>query len=226
MAQTPTLHLTQPTIGGDTGPIWPNFINNDLTLVDRGVNGILDVTIPDANVTLVADGTVNDQSVYAVYRFNGALTANRTVRFPANFRIGAAVNNTTGGHNVILRANATTNQMTLPPDGQFARFQSNGTDVFAVPVAMGDYTAAASGHTTLGGGFILNWGVTAGGSIGGATITFEQAYSSAVYSIQTTPLTSGDFSSPDQASVNTVTLTNFRIRTPSTAQFYWQAIGR
>ena len=45
---------------------------------------------------------------YAVYNFTGALTTDRTVTLPSCAKIGYAINNTTGGHNVILSAGGTT----------------------------------------------------------------------------------------------------------------------
>lgn len=121
---TSTLRLTEPTIGGDTG-LWAGYLNNNMIFTDQGVNQTISVSIPDTNVTLVADGTTSDQARYYAYNFTGALTANRTVTLPNVQRQGWAANNTTGGFNVILSAGGTT--YSLPPDGVQRLYASDGS---------------------------------------------------------------------------------------------------
>lgn len=128
---TSTLRLTEPTIGGDTG-LWAGYLNNNMIFTDQGVNQTISVSIPDTNVTLVADGTTSDQARYYSYNFTGALTANRTVTLPNVQRQGWAANNTTAGFNVILSAGGTT--LSLPPDGLQRLYNSDGATNVTAPV--------------------------------------------------------------------------------------------
>jgi hypothetical protein len=106
--QTATLRFTKPTINADGNGAWPADLNLDMDLIDRAINQVITVSVPDTNVSLEADGTNSDQALYAVYNFTGALTADRTITLPASVKIGYAINSTTGGHNVILSAGGTT----------------------------------------------------------------------------------------------------------------------
>lgn len=110
---TSTIRLTEPLVGGDTGT-WGGELNSDLVYIDEAVNQTVTVNIADTNISLVADGSSSDQARYKVYSFTGALTADRTVTLPANMKVGFAINNTSGGHNVILSAGATT--LTIAPN--------------------------------------------------------------------------------------------------------------
>lgn len=206
MTQTSSLHLTQPTVGGDSGT-WGGEINTDLTLIDRGVNGMVTVNIPDTNISLTADGSTSDTSLYAVYQFTGALTADRTVTLPSNYKIGIAINATSGGHNVILNAGGTT--LAVSSDS-WTRFFCDGSNVTRPDT----------------GGSVTNDNAPAG-AIGeyisstvliGSAVTLTSAASANVTSISLTPgdwdvsgnvflhITSG-FASNFQAWVNTTSAT-------------------
>src|SRR5579871_1245014 len=114
--QTATLRFSKPTTGGDLGPLWGNYYNGDFDIVDKAINQTLVINVPDANVTLVADGTAADQAVYAVLQFSGTTTSTRTVTLPNCQRQGAAINATSGGNGIILSTGAGASA-TLPDDG-------------------------------------------------------------------------------------------------------------
>ncbi len=109
---TPTIRLTEPMLGGDLGS-WPTLLNSNLLYTDQAINQTVTVSVADVNYSLVADGTGSDQARYATYNITGAWTADRTITLPANAKIGRVINGTTGGHNVILSAGATT--LSVPP---------------------------------------------------------------------------------------------------------------
>ena len=152
---TPTIRLTEPVVGGDTGT-WGGEINNDLSYIDRATNQQVTVSIADTNISLLADGSTSDQARYLVYNFTGALTANRTVTLPANQKVGWAANNTTGGHNVILSAGGAT--LTLTSGGSWTFFYCDGSNVIS-PIggfASGVYIANQF-HADFSGGAGSAW---------------------------------------------------------------------
>lgn len=145
---TPTIRLTEPTIGGDTTPIWPTLLNNNMVYTDQATNQVVNITMPDTNVTLVADGTSSDQARYLMYSFIGALTADRSANLPPNQKFGYAINGTSGGKNVILRTGLGNSINAIP--GWWTPFWCDGTNVFTLPVAFGSVSIASDG------GFYLN----------------------------------------------------------------------
>jgi len=123
---TATMRLTKPTVGADTGPLWPNELNLDMDLIDRAVNQVITVNIPDQNVTLVADGTTNDQAVYQGYLLTGNLSTSRTVTIPNATRFGRVMNATSGGFNVTLTTGIGSTA-SLPPNSIFFKYWVDGS---------------------------------------------------------------------------------------------------
>lgn len=126
---TPTLRLTQPTVGGDLGS-WGALLNSDWAYVDAGVNGILSIALSSNTLTLEAAGDNGDQARYAFYKFTGTPGANCTVTMPANQKIGIA-SNTISTYNVILTTGGGTSVTIFP--GQTVAFYCDGTNVAALP---------------------------------------------------------------------------------------------
>lgn len=125
---TTSIRFTQPTVGGDSGT-WGTLLNGNWSYADVAINQTVTVSVPDTNVTLVADGSSSDQARYLRYNFTGALTANRTITLPANVKVGWASNNTTGGFNIILSAGGTT--LAIRGTG-WTQFYCDGTNVTIV----------------------------------------------------------------------------------------------
>jgi len=100
--QTATMRLSKPATGGDQAPLWGNYLDTDMDLIDRAVNQVITINIPDAPVTLIADGTTSDQALYQAYAFTGSMSTSRAVTLPNATRFGRVVNTTTGGFSVIL----------------------------------------------------------------------------------------------------------------------------
>jgi hypothetical protein len=97
----------------------------------------------------------------------------------------------------------------------FYRFQSNGTEYQLT----GNYNAASSGHITFPGGLIMNWGLVAVGAGPTQTFTFDQSYSSAVYSILLTDTSIHNVSSY----ISSVSITEGTIT--GSGNVYYIAIG-
>lgn len=140
---TTTLRLTEPTVGGDSGT-WGTLLNNDLVYIDEAINQTVTVNVADTNVSLTSDGSSSDQARYLQYNITGAWTADRTITLPGNAKVGWVINNTSGGHNVILSAGGTT--LSVYP-GATMLFACDGTNVaplFPGWQELGTFTASAA----------------------------------------------------------------------------------
>jgi len=80
------------------------------------------------------------------------------------------------------------------------------------------FTHAASGHEILASGLIMNWGKTTAGS--SVSVTFNQAYSSACYSVVATPTPSNQ-----TYSITSVSTTGFVIEQDGSVECFWWSIG-
>lgn len=218
MTQTSTIHLTQPTVGGDAGQ-WGGYLNTDLTLIDRAVNGLLTVTVPDANVTLVADGTTSDQSIYAVIQFNGALTADRTITLPANYRIGKVANITTGGHNLIFTSGAGST-LTVKNDAIWVNYLSDGSSVTSPLQSWGAYTRANPGTFKASGGWVIKVGTpTVSVAASSASVSFVDSFGTSCLGVVVTQTsaTSGTGATDVGATVTAFTTSGFTLHFATTA---------
>lgn len=154
---TTSTRFTQPTVGGDSGT-WGTLLNSNWSYVDIMVNQIISVSVPDINVTLVADGSSGDQARYGVYFFTGALTADRTITLPAVPKLGQAANFTTGGHNIILSTGSGPT-LALTPDGSWFRYGSGSgsNGVAELPIHIntdGPITTSSNISSNGGSGFV------------------------------------------------------------------------
>lgn len=147
MAVTATGRLYKPTVSGDAG-VWAPAIDSNYDYVDEMINGLVSVTIADANMSLVADGTSNDQARYAGYAFAGALTAARTVTIPANQKFVWVYNGTTGGFNVVLSCGGLTVSVA---SGRWNFINCTGVDVQRLPAQFGDFKTDGQVFTYTGG---------------------------------------------------------------------------
>lgn len=95
---------------------WGTFLNTNDQLVEAAILG--NSTISIAGLTTYTLTTANgaaDQARPLVQVFTGALTGNCTVTLPNVLKFGMAINQTTGGFNVILTSGAGTT-VTVPPE--------------------------------------------------------------------------------------------------------------
>lgn len=230
MTQTPGTHLTQPLDGGDTDT-WGAEVNLDWTLVDRNFNSILSVAVPDTNVTLTADGTTNDQSIYAGLNFTGALTAQRTITLPSNVKIGMATNSTSGSQNIVLSAGGATS-LTIPPGSYRVRYEVDGSNNVTSPrLSAGSYSAGSVGYQYTGA-FLRQWGVASSGGGGTVTVSFSPVFSAVPYYINAIHRSAGTVV-VISAVASTITASSVQFLTSVSssgvgisASFFWEAFGK
>lgn len=114
---TPSLRFWLGSPGDPTiRNAWGTFINTNEQLAEAAILG--NATISIAGLTTYALTTANgapDQARPLVQVFTGALTGNCTVTVPNVLKFGMAINQTTGGFNVILTSGAGTT-VTVPPE--------------------------------------------------------------------------------------------------------------
>ena len=114
---TPSLRLWEGQPGDPTiRNAWGTFLNTNDQLVEAAILG--NATVNIAGLTTYALTTANgaaDQARPIVQIFTGALTANCTVTLPNVLKFGMAINQTTGGFNVILTSGGGTT-VTVPPE--------------------------------------------------------------------------------------------------------------
>lgn len=171
MAVTSTGRLYKPTVSGDAG-VWAPAINSNYDYIDEMINSLISVAIPDTNISLVADGTSNDQARYSGYNFTGALTANRTITLPANEKFVWVLNSTTGGKSLILSAGGTT--ITIANTGVYHFIYCNGVNVTRTPCQFGSFRSDGLAYTdsTSGGSPGFYQPISTGASIQSGSAAF------------------------------------------------------
>jgi len=79
---TPSLRLTLPVTGENSGT-WGDLVNNGITsLVDSSVAGYAAITMTDANYTLTSVNGAADEARRMMLNISGTLTAARNVICP------------------------------------------------------------------------------------------------------------------------------------------------
>lgn len=229
MTTTSSLRLTKPTVGGDAST-WATSLNSDMDYIDNAVNGTANINLAGlTSYTMVADGSSSDQARCMAYAFSGALTGDCTVTLPANAKYGWAINNTTGGHSVILKTGAGT-QLTMSNTSTWYYFIANTVDVSWPAVGFSSILAGAGGSfvSSLGGtgyqkfpgGLIVQWGtnvvtlITGSGVPSVGIVNFPIAFPSTAFAaiIQNGD---GDASSyPCYLKTNYPTTTGFQFKVP------------
>ena len=115
--------------------------NENFEIVASAITGQLTVAMADANQTL----TDPQAQQNATFLCTGALTADRNLIVPADvLRIFDVANNTTGGHNVIVKTPSGTGVSIASGGEQFVR--CDGTNVIAVSPAGGTSGALLAGN--------------------------------------------------------------------------------
>lgn len=164
---TTCLRLTQPGVNDPAvANIWGSLINTDMGLIDNAVGGSLSLSVAgSSNVVLTANNGSADQSRYANFVFNGALTGNINVLLPlSGCGIFSVKNSTSGAFTLSLGVNdgfgSPTGLVVAVPQGETAILISNGTDVRLQATAKGiggltaannlsDVSSAATSRTNL-----------------------------------------------------------------------------
>lgn len=129
---------------------WGAIQAQTMALMEQGAVGWAAVSIAGQTAyTLTTANNASDQARYLGVSYTGVLTGNCTVTMPNVARVGWAQNATTGGFNVMLTTGGGP-QATIPPDGNWYWWQSDGLgDVSAPGIGFGSMGVA--GNVTIGG---------------------------------------------------------------------------
>ncbi|MFM2134415.1 MAG: YapH protein [Bacteroidota bacterium] len=141
---TSLLGLALP-VTGELAGTWGDTVNNSITsLLDTAIAGTTTLST-DADVTLSTTTGASNQARQAILLCSGARTAQRTITAPAQSKIYAVVNNTTGGFAVKIVGAGPTTGVTVA-NGKTAIVIWNGSDFVEVA------PATATTATNLAGG--------------------------------------------------------------------------
>lgn len=91
---------------GENSTTWGTKTNNNLSLVEEAVAGVIAVAMADADVTLTSTSAVSNQARNAVLIATGANTATRDLIAPAVEKKYVVRNATTGGQSVRIRTSS------------------------------------------------------------------------------------------------------------------------
>jgi hypothetical protein len=155
---TPSLRLTLPVTGENSGT-WGDLVNTGITnLVDASVAGYAAVTMTDANYTLTSVNGAADEARKMLLNISGTLTAARNVICPTASKLYFIKNATTGGFAITLKTSAGSGISV--PNGRSMVLMCDGTNVVeAVNYAVNiDTTNLAYTGTLTGGTGVVNLG--------------------------------------------------------------------
>jgi hypothetical protein len=175
MASTysPSLKLTLPGDGDQSG-LWGQTTNTNLgTLVEQAVTGTVSITMTDANYTLTSFNGISDEARNAVLVVTGTNAAVRDLIPPVQEKLYTIVNSTTGGF--AIRVIGVSGTGVNIPNGSTRTIYCDGTNFvlanYNTVVAAGTgVNVATSGDTTTV--TLANTAVTAG-SYTNASITVD-----------------------------------------------------
>lgn len=137
---TSLLGLALPVTGELSGT-WGDTVNNAITaLLDSAVAGTTTLST-DADVTLTTTTGASNQARQAIIVCSGARTALRTITAPAQSKVYAIVNSTTGGYGVKIVGSGPTTGVTIA-NGKATLVFWNGSDF--VEVTPANVTTAAN----------------------------------------------------------------------------------
>lgn len=141
---TSLLGLALP-VTGELGGTWGDTVNNSITsLLDTAIAGTTTLST-DADVTLSTTTGASNQARQAILLCSGARTALRTITAPAQSKIYAVVNNTSGGYAVKIVGAGPTTGVTVA-NGKTAIVIWNGSDFVEVaPATATNLSGGAAG---------------------------------------------------------------------------------
>lgn len=145
-AYTSLLGLALP-VTGELAGTWGDTVNNSITsLLDSAVAGATTLST-DADVTLTTTTGASNQARQAILLCSGARTGIKTITAPAQSKIYAVVNNTTGGYAVKIVGVGPTTGVTVA-NGKTAVVVWNGADFVEVAPATATTATNLSGGAT------------------------------------------------------------------------------
>ena len=124
---TPSLRLTLPATGENSGT-WGTLVNTGITdLTDAAIAGYVSIAMTDADYTLTVANGLADQARRMMLNMTGALTGVKNVICPTVSKLYIIKNATTGGFAITLKTSAGTGISI--PNGRTMILMCNGTDV-------------------------------------------------------------------------------------------------
>lgn len=117
--------------GGENDETWGDKANNNLKMLEWLASGVSSLIVADSGTTTVTLTNFTQGALHNIgYKLTGALTATRTVEFPAKPKVFSIWNATTGGQSVNVRiAGGAT---TAVANGAKAIFMSDGSTLVAL----------------------------------------------------------------------------------------------
>jgi len=148
---------------GEQAANWGNTTNTNLgTLLEQAITGVGNITMLDANYTLISGNGVSDEARNAVLVISGTLTTTRSVIVPSSNKFYAVRNATTGGQSILIRTAAGTG-VTLA-NGFTQLMYCDGTDVSLASVPVNPSTGSVVLNNPTINGFTGNTAVINVGS--------------------------------------------------------------
>jgi hypothetical protein len=230
MASTysPSLKLTLPGDGDQSG-LWGQTTNTNLgTLVEQAVTGTVSITMSDANYTLTSFNGVSDEARNAVLVVTGTNNAVRDLIPPVAEKLYTIVNNTTGGFAIrVIGASGTGVNI---PNGATCLVYCDGTNfINGLSGTAGNFSVngniTATGNAVITGNASVTGAIT-GNGIGISAINASNIASGTLVNARTTAATANGAStivlrdSNGSFAGNVVSGTSF-----STTNFTVQQVG-
>lgn len=126
---------------GEQAANWGNTTNTNLgTLLEQAITGVGNITMLDANYTLVSANGISDEARNAVLVVTGTLTVTRSLIVPTSNKFYAVRNATTGGQSILVRTSGGTG-VTLP-SGFTQLMYCDGTNVVLATLPINATTGA------------------------------------------------------------------------------------
>lgn len=163
MTQTPNLLITEIAANQNQKEV---TANNAFIELEAAMTNLLAVTMTDADLILTA--TEGGQALGNIaFVFSGTLTANRNIIVPANKKAYFVINNTTGGHNLVVKTSGGTGVTVAVATTPYTICYCDGTNVVEVGSASGGGSSTLAALTdvdlsTLIDGQVLQYNASIG----------------------------------------------------------------
>lgn len=117
---------------GEDRSTWGVKANNDFSLVETAITGVVTITMTDANVVLTTSNGAADQARSAVLVFNGTNTAIRNIQVPTVSKVYIVKNATINSFALTMNTSAIGSVAATIPANSVYQVYCDGTSVFLV----------------------------------------------------------------------------------------------
>lgn len=174
---TPSLRLTLPVTGENSGT-WGDLVNTGITdLVDASIAGYAAITMTDANYTLTTVNGAADEARKMMLDISGTLSAPRNVICPTASKLYFIKNATAGGFAITLKTSAGSGISV--PNGRSTVLLCNGTNVIEAVDYIGSLSGVVNSVTGVAP-VVSSGGATPAISMAAATASVD-GYMTSVY---------------------------------------------